>query len=135
MESRENSIIEQGASKLTVLVFTLIIGGIVWAGFQVLPFFYYYYELENQMDALARVADEYTDLEIRKKLMATIKELELPVEPEDLKISRYDGKIFINLAYTEVFYVKLGDREFTIREFPFEAKAQRTVFVLKKPGT
>lgn len=125
----------QGVGKLTLTVFGALSIALVWSGFQVIPFFYSYYELENQMDALARMADEYTDAEIRKKLLVAIKELEIPVEADDLKISRYDDKIFINLDYSEVFYLTIAGKDYTIQEFDFSAKASRQVYKPKGPKT
>lgn len=116
---------ERGVGNLTLIVFTLIAGVIVWLGFSIGPFFYYYYELLNQFDAHIRVASMYTDKEIREKLMYHIKKLEIPMEsPEDLEIRRDGQRMTIRLKYKEVFYVSWQDKDYDLHVFHFDAKSE-----------
>ena len=55
---------------------------------------------------MIRVAGLEKDKEIRKRLWYHIKKMELPVDPEDLRITRHGGTMKISLRYKEVFYVK-----------------------------
>ncbi len=118
---------ELGINRLGVLLFTLLIAACVFVGYQVFPFYYYFYEIQGLMDAQALKASEFTDEEIRRNLMEKIKKLEIPLEdPEDLKINRYDGKISIEFEYDEVLYIELGeDKTYDIHTFEFHPRAER----------
>jgi hypothetical protein len=112
---------QRGASKLTLLVFGTLFGAAVFAAYHILPFYYYYYDLKNQFKQVIKVASVDTDEEIRRKLMVFIKQYEMPVDPEDLRIERSDDTMKISLKYTEVFYVTFGGKDYTIHTFNFDA--------------
>lgn len=116
---------ERAASGLTTVVFGLIFLAVFYCAYTIIPFFYYYMELQNQMDAAARVAGEYKDKELRQRLWYEIKKMDLPVDPEDLKIERLDGRMKISMDYVEVFSITIGEKEVTLWEFPFHASADR----------
>ncbi len=118
---------ERGVSKITLLVFGLLIAGVVYSSYRIMPFYYYYYEIQNQMDALTRVASTHTDQEIRKKLIYHIKKYQLPVSPEEIVIVRDGGKIEMSLEYDEVFYITLGNKDYDIHTFHFHAYAEGDV--------
>ena len=94
-----------------LLLTILVVGAMVFAGRQVVPFYYYYYEFLGQMEAQARNAATNTDGQIRRYLVQRARELELPLgSPEDdIVITREGNKITIETHYTEVFYVDLGE--------------------------
>lgn len=82
------------------------------------------------MNRQARKAVVFRDEEIRANLLKRIKESNIPYYPEDdpdgeqLSIVR-DGKIYIDLKYTEVLAIDFGeDYYYEIREFPFHAHAE-----------
>ena len=115
----------RGVGRLTVIVFGTIVGASLFCAYNILPFYYYYYELVNQMEAVTKVASVETDQEIRQRLMYHIKKMEIPADPEDLKIER-DGNIMrISLPYEEVFYVNFGGKEYEIYRFPFHAYVEK----------
>lgn len=116
----------RGIGKLTLLVFGTIIGVAVYCGFQIIPFYYYYFELLNQMESAIRVASTNSDEEIRQKLMYHIKKMQMPIEPEDLKIYRYDGKMKISMQYDEVFFITWEDKDYDLHTFHFDATVERT---------
>ena len=86
-----------------------------------MPFYYCYFELENQFASVIRVASTHTDQEIRQKLMYHIKKLEVPVDPEQLIIEREEGLMRISLEYQEVFYLTFQDKDYDIYTFDFHA--------------
>ncbi len=103
----------------------IVVGAIVYCVYNIAPFYYYFYELQNQFDAAIRVASEYTDQEIRTKLLYHMKKFEIPADAEELRIERYDDRMKISLDYTEVFYITWKDKDYTIWEFPFHAEVDR----------
>lgn len=109
------------------LILVGIFGTLIWLLFQIIPFYYSYYELLGQVEAQADKALEFTDATIQKTLLKEIKSLEIPIDnPEDLKINRYAGKIVIELQYAEVLYVDLGDYGvYDLYVFPFDIHVER----------
>ena len=110
---------ESGISKITLAVFGTIFGVAFFAIYNILPFYYYYFEIQNQAEAMARVAQEYKDKEIRLRLEKAMSDYQIPAEPEDLKIQRMDGMIEISLEYEEILSVGFEDRYWDIHVFPF----------------
>lgn len=111
----------RGASKLTLAVFLSLLGAVLYCGYKILPFYYYHYELRNQMAAAIRQASLFSDLEIRRKLLYQINWMQIPAREEDLKIERFDGRMRISLPYSEVFYITWRGKEHVIHVFDFFA--------------
>lgn len=116
-----------GQTRLGLLLFLLLLVAGVWAGFKIIPFYYYYNEIQGLMDAQAAKASLFSDEKIRKELLKRIRKLEIPInDPEDLKINRFDGKIVIDLKYEEVLYIDLGeDRVYDLWIFKFNPHVER----------
>jgi hypothetical protein len=104
-------------------VFGTIVAVALYCGYQIIPFYYYFYELQNQMDALARVADLETDQNIRKKLEYHMKKMQIPADISDLKIVREGSAIRLSLSYKEIFYIRFQGKTHDIHVFPFYAEA------------
>lgn len=115
-----------GLGRWTALIFLTITGLVVWIGYNVLPFYYCYYELLNQFEQHAKVASMYTDAEIREKLMYHIRKLEIPIDkPEDLLINRDGRTMQIRLKYKEIFYITWKGKDYDLYIFPFDANMKR----------
>ena len=121
---RNVDIAELGIGRLTLLVFGLIVAAGLYCAFQIFPFYYYYWELENQMSAAIRVASTETDYELRTKLLDHIRRTEIPAKKEDLKIIREAHHMRIELKYQEVFYITWQGKDYDIKVFPFHARAE-----------
>jgi len=120
-QSSSNGVFSQaGLGKLTILIFGSIAAVVIYCAYHIMPFYYYYYELQNQMLSLTRVASTHTDGEIRDKLMYHIRKMELPIGPDELRISREGQRIRMSVKYQEVFYVTFRGEEYDIHTFPFE---------------
>lgn len=115
---------QKGLGTYTVIVFGLIIGVLVFCGYQILPFYYYYFELQSHMEQMVKVASEEPDREIRKRLMYYIKKYELPIEQDELRIERIGGMIRITLDYEEVFYITFRGKDYDLHVFKFHAAAE-----------
>jgi len=118
---------ENGLNRLGVLFFLLFVLVVGFTSWQIIPFYYYYYELIGTMESQADKASVFTDREIREVLNIKIRKLEIPIEDkDDLKIHRFNNKIIIELEYEEVFYVDLGeDRVYDIHVFKFNPRVER----------
>lgn len=124
MRNKSLSKDHRGISALTFLVFGAIVAVICYCAYYVMPFYYYYYELQAHMQQAIKVASTETDQEIRKRLMYHIKQYELPVDPEELKIERLEGRMKISLPYKEIFYINWKGKDYIIHEFDFHAYAE-----------
>lgn len=124
--------VEAGLSRLGVLIVILVLATSVFVGYQVFPFYYYYYEIQGLLEAQAKKASVFSDGEIRKNILERVKKLEIPLEdPDSLKINRFDGKIVIEFEYDEVLFLDLStpdqDRVYDLYTFHFVPRAEATI--------
>ncbi len=116
----------RGISRIGLLFFLLIFSSALYLGFQIIPFYYYYYEFLGVMESQADKASVFSDAQIRKVLLKKIKELELPIgDPDELKINRFGGKIIIDLSYQEVLYIDIGEKTYDLHVFKFNPHVER----------
>lgn len=115
---------QRGAAAMTLAIFGAIVLGVGFYCYNVIPFYYYFYELQNQLDASVRAADVVTDVEIKKNIKRTIKELQIPVDPDSLLIERKDHFIRLQLKYREVFYVTFRGKDYDLQVFDFNAYSE-----------
>ncbi len=119
---------ERGMDRLGVLVISFLVLATAFIGYQVFPFFYYYYEIQGLMEAQAAKASVFSDQEIRKNLMDRIKKLEIPIDdPEKLRINRFNGLISIDMEYEEVLFLDFGEKTYDLYVFHFHPKVDRPV--------
>lgn len=116
----------KGASNLGILLFILFVLAGVYVCSQVFPFYYSYYELKGLMESQAEKGGELKDGDIKRVITRAIKKLEIPADPEELKINRFSGKIIIELKYSEMLYVDFGEGyDYDLWEFHFEPRAEK----------
>ncbi len=113
-----------GAGKLTLLVFGVLIAAGTFVAYHVMPFYYYYFELEQQMQQLTRVANIYSDKELRDKLATHMKRMEIPASVDEVKIERTGDYVRIGLQYQEVFSVYWKGTTYDLYTFDFNAYAE-----------
>jgi len=116
----------RGEGKLGLILFLLVLGSGVFLAFRVLPFYYYYYEIQGLMESQAAKASVFTDDQIRKRLMKRIKELEIPLDKDqDLQINRLGNKIIIEMYYEEYLSVEFGEDTYDLHTFVFNPRVER----------
>lgn len=115
---------QRGIGRFTLLVFGLLGAATIFVAYNVLPFFYYYFELTNQIQSLVAAAGNNSDTEIRNKLMYHIKYMGIPAEPGDIKILRQDAYITISITYKEYFYVTWKGKDYDIHTFNLTATGE-----------
>ena len=117
---------ENGFVSLGTLIGLLLFGGAIWVLFKVLPFFYYAEELRGFMEAQAEKNQVLTDEEMRRTLLRKIRELQIPIDdPEDLKVNRFNGNIVIEVKYSEVLFIDIGDKTYDLYVFNFHPRVER----------
>ena len=114
---------ERGLNYLTLAIFGAVIGAALFYAYHVLPMYYYFYELQGQFQQSIKTAGEFTDEEIRRRLLVQINEMEIPAEPEALEINRSDHQMRIRLKYKEYFEVPWQGKYHTLQTFVFDADA------------
>lgn len=111
---------ESGMSKITLLFLVVIGGSLVYFGSQVINFYYCFYEIEGLMEFQAKKGQVFKDSEIRETIFERVKKLEIPVDdPEEIKINRVDGKLYISMRYSEVLEFDYNGKSHEIYVFPF----------------
>ena len=116
---------QSGVGKLTLAVFGLLIFVSLYVAYHVLPFYYYFYELQGNMDRMVTVASVENDKTLKQRLLSQIHWMQIPARDEDLIFERLDpNRIKLSLKYKEVFFIKWGEKDYVIREFPFHAHAE-----------
>ncbi|MBX7136739.1 MAG: DUF4845 domain-containing protein [Oligoflexia bacterium] len=118
---------QKGAGKLTTLVFAIILGAALFSGYKILPFYYRYFELQNQMEQVIRIASTLTDAEVREKLWYHIQHNDIPVEPEDLKINRENSILTVSLEWDEIFFITFRGKDYDLHTFHFATRAEGRV--------
>jgi hypothetical protein len=115
---------DRGVGNWTLLIFGLLTAAVVYTAFQIIPIYYNYFDLENQMYSLISVSGFNTDQEIRRKLSDHIRRTQLPAQIENLRIQRQGDSMRMSLDYKEVFEIGFRDRVYRIHTFAFRAQAE-----------
>ncbi len=103
--------------KLLMVIFFL---ALVYAGWKVVPFFMYNWELRSAFRQQIKRADVYRDSEIRERLGQDMRQLGIPAVQSQILIRRDDQKMEIRLKYKEVFFINFRGQRYVIWEFPFD---------------
>lgn len=107
--------------KLTLLFFGALVFVICYAGYRILPIYYYYYDTVNQMHMVIRVASLEEDGEIRRRLLYYIKKYRIPASENALKIERGDKTMRISLSYQVPLDIEFRGKSYHIHTFKFNA--------------
>ena len=116
-----------GASKITIIVFLGIFGASVWLGYHVLNFYYCYYDLVNEMEAIGGLALTESDEKIRNHLVRKMRSLQIPADPDKLVITRNNNKIRMTLKYREVLSFSFQGKDYDLRKFDFNADVETSI--------
>ena len=118
---------EQGRSLAVTAVgaFLAVVTG--FFVYQLIPLYYYYFDLQNHMRRVIPTAAVETDEEIRRSLMAVIKRHGISCGDRDLQVSRGDGTMEISLRYSETVRVGLFGKELPLFSLNFDASAKGSV--------
>ena len=113
-----------GLGKFTIIFLALFLSVFGYTAYYVGSFYYYFYEIQNQIASAAKVASIDSNVVLRRKIWYHVKKLGLPVVAKDLRIDRYGNGIRIWLKYTEVFSVPWKGKKHVIHKFHFNAHAE-----------
>ena len=92
---------ERGEGKAKAIIVTLILAFLVYAAVKVVPPYVAEYELSDKMQETARFAsvNRNSEEQIRKTIMSTIEDLQIPATQEDVKVTASGGRVSISVDY------------------------------------
>jgi hypothetical protein len=98
---RPNRAPERGGSKIKGLLALIILVGMVYCGWRIVPPFLNNYQLEDAMKTEARfaLAQRKTEDDIRDDIFYKVKDLGIPARRENIVIDNVDGALRISLDY------------------------------------
>ncbi len=88
---------------LRIIFWLLVFGAAIYTGWLVIPAYIANYRLEESIDDSARSAavnPQRTDEDVRSAVYREAQALEIPINPEDIKVERTNGNVFITVEYT-----------------------------------
>ena len=103
-----------GASQLGCIVRLALAVAVVWLGFKIADPYVKYWQLKDAMNQSARFASTLSDEDIRRRIVAEVRKLDLPPAAERIRIQRRPGRdIVISLEYTVTLEIPRFHKELT----------------------
>jgi len=97
---------------------------VLFLGYKIVPFYYYYFDIQSNCAQLLRNAAVESDEELRRDLIEVVRRNGIEKEPRDIGIQRIGGRIKIWLNYQEDLEVSLLGKSFTLYRFDFTPTAE-----------
>jgi hypothetical protein len=113
---------ERGASRMGCLFTVLVFATVTYYGVGIGGVYVRYWQLADQMNALATLAPNLDDATIERRLVAKADDLNLPPAAHHFTVRRYDRPPEIRIATSYSETVELPFRTYTIH-FHHEARA------------
>ena len=96
---------------------------VLFLGYKVVPFYYYYFDLKTNCAQVLLNAAVWSDEELRREWLETIRGHGIEKEPRDIGIQRIGGRVKMWLNYQEPLDVSILGRSFTLYTFDFTPSA------------
>jgi len=93
---------QRGSAQMKTVFWLLGLVLAIYIGIKVLPVLFSAYEFEDSMKTTARFAsvNRQTPEDIRKSMLVEATKDDLPIKPEDIKVSAKDGTVQIEANYS-----------------------------------
>lgn len=101
--------------------------GVLFLGYKVIPFYYYYFDIKSNCSQVLRNAVVKSDEELRRDLREIVARDGISVEGRDIGIQRVGSRIKIWLHYQEHLEVTLMGKTLTLYTFDFTPAAERAL--------
>ena len=98
---------------------------VLFLGYKVVPFYYYYYDIKTYCAQVIREPAVVSDEEIRTKVFALVRQHGIDKDARDIRVQRIGGRIKVWVDYEESLDVWVGDKRITLFTFPFSPSAER----------
>jgi Domain of unknown function (DUF4845) len=92
---------QRGEGRAKAIAFTAFLVFGIFAAVRLLPPYMAEYQLADKMQELARfaVVNRYSEEQIRDHVLKEVKDLEIPVNREDIKVNASNEKVTISVDY------------------------------------
>jgi hypothetical protein len=93
---------ERGSGRLKAVVYLAILAGFIFVCIKVVPILMNGYEFEDSMKTTARFASVNRSVpeDIRKSLIQEAAKDDVPIKPEDIRVSAEAGNVRIDASYS-----------------------------------
>jgi hypothetical protein len=116
--------VPKGKRKGDPLVRLGLVALVLFLGYKVVPFYYYYFDIKNNCAQVLRNAAVRSDEELRRKWLEVIRGHGIEKDARDIGIQRIGGRVKMWLNYQEPLDVSLLGRSFTFYSFDFTPSAE-----------
>lgn len=89
----------RGSINFRVIFWILFLAAAGYAGYMIAPPYAVYYMFKTEVEAEAKTAHMYSNEKMLDRLMAKVEYWKVPIERDDIKISRIDNEVFITVHY------------------------------------
>jgi hypothetical protein len=114
----------KGRERGDPLVRLVLTALVLFVGYKVVPFYYYYYDIKSNCAQVLQNAAVLSDEELRQEWLEVIRAHGIEKEPRDIGIQRIGGRVKMWLNYQEPLDVSLVGRSFTLYTFDFTPAAE-----------
>ena len=97
---------------------------VLFLGYKVVPFYYYYFDIKSNCAQVLQNAAVWSDEELRREWLEVIRAHGIEREPRDIGIQRIGGRVKMWLHYQEPLEVSLLGRSFILYTFDFTPSAE-----------
>lgn len=115
----------RGEGKLGCILWLLVAGAAIMVAVKAVPVKLTDAEFADFIEEQAQFSARSTGEDLRKRILARAKELEIPLEPKNLKIEKTDARVKIHCSYTVTL-----DFPFYSYDWTFEHELDRPVFLV-----
>jgi hypothetical protein len=115
---------ENGEGRIGFLFALVVVGLAIFLGMKVIPVRIDAYEFRDFLREEARYAAvRHDDATVANRILARAKELEIPLNPKDLTLTRTTGEMIITARYQQPIDLKV-----TTYVYKFDAKEKAPLF-------
>jgi len=101
-----------------------LIGVVLFLGYKVVPFYYYYFDIKTNCAQVLRNAAVRSDEELRREWLEVVRSNGIEKDARDIGIQRIGGRVKMWLNYQELLDISLMGRSFTLYTFDFTPSAE-----------
>lgn len=98
---------------------------VLFLGYKVVPFYYYYYDIKAYCAQVIREAAVMSDDEIRAKLLALVRQHGIDKDAQDIRVQRIGSRVKVWVEYEESLDVWIGEKRVTLCTLAFSPSAER----------
>src|SRR3954463_13058992 len=94
--------------RIKTLLGLLVMVVIVYALWNLIPAYLAKYQFQDELTNIAKFSQDHSDEKIHDEVMKKAQELGVPVQPENVRVSRESGRVTINADYDVVIHPPVG---------------------------